>query len=285
MQVQVEEFLHRLVEEKGASPHTIVAYRNDLGQFLGWLAGWDVGSWQEVGREHVSNFVLWLGEQGYAASTVARKLAAVKSFFHSLVAQGVVRDDPTATVESPRVERPSPTYLSLEEIERLLEYCGRGTTPKVLRDRALLELMCATGMRVSEVVALSVDDVDLGRGEVRCVSRGGRERTVSLTARALEALRTYVEEGRPALAAQDEEALFVNLRGRALTRQGLWLLVRQWAQRAGIGREVTPHVLRHSFAVHRLRQGDSLEEVQQLLGHANLSTTRLYVRCSPEGGT
>jgi len=281
MRAAVEEFLHGLAEQKDVSPHTIAAYRSDLGQLLGWLAENEVRSWQAVESAHVSGFVGWLRRRGYASSTVARRLAAVKSFFRFMIVQGTVKDDPAEAVEPPPVERPFPPVLSAEEMGRLLDVCEGGDSPKALRDRALLELLCATGVRVSEAIALQVADVRLESGEVRCRGRG-KTRTLALPERALHAVQSYLAKARPLLAPRDEPALFVNLRGRSLTRQGLWLLVRECAREAKLEQEVTPHVLRHSFAVQRLDQGDTLEEVQRLLGHANLSTTKVYAELTAE---
>ncbi|HIE39019.1 MAG TPA: tyrosine recombinase [Anaerolineae bacterium] len=278
MRATVEAFLEHLGREKGASVHTIVAYRNDLNQFLDRLAACGVTSWQEVTRQHVAGFLQWLQESAYAVSTVARKVAAVRSFFHFLVGQGVVADDPSAMVTPPQVPRRLPRSLSAEEVTRLLDGLRGGSTSKALRDRALLEVLYATGMRVSEVVGLTVGDVDLEGGAIRCRGSGARERTLPLTPRATEALRTYLERGRPRLVqGAGVDTLFVNHRGQPLTRQGLWLIVRERAEMAGIRQGVTPHMLRHSFAAHLLEQGTPLQEVQARLGHANLATTQVYV--------
>lgn len=281
MQTRVEEFLHFLAVEKGYSDHTTAAYRNDLTQFLSHLSDEGLSSWRDLGRPHVMNYVVYLQERGYASSTVARKVAAVKSFFHFLVADGVLRDDPTAAVDSPAVEKHLPHPLSPAETARLLAEPSKSNTPKASRDRALLELMYATGMRASEVIALEANAVDLEAGTVRCVGKGNKERILPLYERAREAMEAYVKSGRARLLqGRGETALFVNHRGRALTRQGLWLIVKEYAAAAGIERKVTPHVLRHSFATHMLDGGAGLREVQQLLGHANISSTQVYTKVS-----
>jgi integrase/recombinase XerD len=281
MQAQIEEFLRFVAVEKGYSSHTVAAYRNDLTQFLTYLAGEDVFSWQDVGREHIFGYVLYLKRREYAPSTVGRKVAAVKSYFHFLVADGILRDDPTAAVDSPSVDRHLPHPLSREEVARLLAEPARSNTAKGARDRALLELMYATGMRASEVIQLELDAVDLEAGTVRCVGKGDKERILPLYERAREALQAYIEGNRPRLLrGRDETALFVNHRGRRLTRQGLWLIVKEYAAAVGIERDITPHTLRHSFATHMLDGGAGLRELQQLLGHSNVSSTQVYTKVS-----
>jgi len=281
MQAQVEEFLHFVTVEKGYSDHTAAAYRNDLTQFLTYLADEAIPSWQDVNRTHILNYILYLKGRRYASSTVARKVAAVKSFFHFLVADGVLRDDPTATVNSPPVDKHLPHPLSPEEMARLLAKPANSDTPKASRDWALLELMYATGMRASEVIGLEVDAVDLEAGTVRCLGKGNKERILPLYERAREALVAYLENGRARLLrGRDERALFINHLGQPLTRQGLWLIVKEYAAAAGIERRVTPHTLRHSFATHMLDGGAGLREVQQLLGHTNISSTQVYTEIS-----
>jgi integrase/recombinase XerD len=281
MQAQIEEFLRFVAVEKGYSSHTVAAYRNDLTQLLTYLAGEGVFSWQDVGRGHIQDYVLYLKQRGYATSTVGRKVAAVKSYFHFLVADNVLRDDPTASVDSPSVDRHLPHPLSREEVACLLAEPARSNTAKGLRDRALLELMYATGMRASEVIKLEVSAVDLKDGTVRCVGKGNKERILPIYERARAAIETYLESGRPRLLrGRDEAALFVNHRGRPLTRQGLWLIVKEYAAAVGLERDVTPHTLRHSFATHMLDGGAGLRELQQLLGHTNISSTQIYTKVS-----
>lgn len=281
MQTQVEEFLHFVSIEKGYSDHTTTAYRNDLTQFLTYLAGEAISSWQEVDRANILNYVFYLKERGYASSTIARKVAAVKSFFRFLVADGVLQDTPTTAVNSPPVDKHLPHPLSPEEMSRLLAEPAKSNTSKALRDKALLELMYATGMRASEVIGLEVNTVDLEAGTVRCLGKGNKERILPLYERARVSLKTYLESNRTKLLrGRDETALFINRKGQPLTRQGLWLIVKKYAADAGIERRVTPHTLRHSFATHMLDGGAGLREVQQLLGHANISSTQVYTEVS-----
>jgi integrase/recombinase XerD len=190
---------------------------------------------------------------------------------------GRLQDDPTATLDSPRVQKRLPKILSSQQVDRLLNKPIQMTDPKALRDKAFLELLYATGMRVSELVALNVQDVQLDTHKVHCVSRANRHRTLPLSERASEAIRLYLERGRDTLVRDDEEnALFLNHRGKRLTRQGLWLIIKGHVQEAGLDSNVTPHTLRHSFATHMLDDGANLRDVQRLLGHANISTTQIY---------
>jgi integrase/recombinase XerD len=281
MQSRVDEFLHYVTVEKGYSENTVAAYRNDLAQFLAYLADKSISSLQDVERGHILKHVQYLKERGYASSTTARKLATVKSFFHFLAADGILKDDPTVAVDFPTVAKRLPRPLSPEETARLLSEPSKSSTPKALRDRALLELMYATGMRASEVIGLEVDAVDLESGTVRCLGKGNKERILPLHKRACETLGVYLEHGRGRLMrSRNETALFINRLGRPLTRQGLWLIVKEYAADAGIARRVTPHTIRHSFATHLLDGGAGLREVQQLMGHTNIASTQIYTEVS-----
>jgi integrase/recombinase XerD len=284
MRAQIDEFLNHINVELGYSPNTLTAYRNDLGQFADYLETQEsVEQWSEVDLNMVVRYVLHLKEREYSPATVARKVAAVKSFFHFLVAEGVVVDDPTATLDAPRVGKRLPHALSREDVDKLLAAPLQREGPKALRDAALLEMLYATGMRVSELVALNVDDVNLASGTARCFGKGSKERIIPMHARAVDALRAYMDDGRVAyLKDPNEKALFLNPRGRRLTRQGLWLIIKDYVARAEIDAEVTPHTLRHSFATHLLDGGAGLREVQKLLGHSNVSTTQIYTHVSSE---
>jgi len=287
MQKKIEEFLTYLKVEKAYSENTRVAYKNDLGQFLSFLSGQvelGVNDWGGVKRDHLVAYILHLKtEREYASTTVARKVAAIKSFFHFLVAEGFIKDDPTATLDSPRVKKYLPRAISQEDVEKLLDAASKKDTPRALRDRAILELLYASGMRVSELVALNVSDMDLASASVRCFGKGGRERVIPVYQRAVQAVETYLTKGRIHLLRDPEQkALFLNQRGKGLTRQGLWLIVKGYVKEAGLPITVTPHTLRHSFATHMLRGGADLRNVQELLGHANIATTQVYTQVSNE---
>jgi len=284
MQQRIEDFLNCLKNEKGYSVNTIVAYRNDLSQFLQYLENRGVKSWADVGKGDLINYITYLkANREYASATVARKVAAIKSFFHYLAGEGFLKDDPTATLDSPKVRKYPPKAISQEEVNKLLDAPTRREGPRALRDRAILELLYATGMRVSELVALNLGDVSLDSANVRCIGKGGKERIIPIYARALQAIQDYVEKGRLQLLRDpSEKAFFLNHRGRRLTRQGLWLIIKRYVEEVGIAVPVTPHTLRHSFATHMLSGGADLRNVQELLGHANISTTQVYKQVSDE---
>lgn len=288
---QVQRFLTVLQTEREFSDNTISAYRNDLVQFVDYLTSppiedrlSPVSSWSQLDDEHLERYLLHLRGRDYASSTVARKTAAIKSFCQFLLSEGVIRSDPSVGMAAPKVDKYVPRAISKEEIDRLLAEPRRGSEqrrPDALRDWAMLETLYASGMRVSELVALDLDDVDLRAGTVRCVGKGGRERIVPLRYSAIEAIDQYLALGRSSIAARDEQALFVNHRGGRLTRQGFWLILKTYAERAGID-GITPHTLRHSFATHALRGGADLKSVQETLGHVSLSTTQIYRRITAD---
>jgi integrase/recombinase XerD len=279
MENQLSAFLNFLQTERNYSANTTAAYRNDLGQFTSWLGEShpELSNWSEVQYDVVSAYVDHLKQQSYTASSVARKAAAIKSFFHFLLARGRIASDPTAKLESPKVKKRLPQTLSAEEIQRLLETPAQKSSPKGLRDKALLYVLYATGMRVTEVVTLKVEDAKLEQAILLSPSKDGRARELPLDNETCAILADYLENGRPHLVKdKDVDALFLNHRGQQLTRQGLWLIIKAYANEANLGEKVTPHTLRHSFAAHRLESGTELREVQQLLGHANISTTQVY---------
>jgi integrase/recombinase XerD len=290
MEEQVERFLDVLGSERGFSGNTIAAYRNDLTQFVGYVQNppdedhqTPIAQWTELSAPALNRYLLNLRERQYAPSTVARKTAAIKSFCHFLLDEGVTRADPAAEMASPKVDKYVPRAISREEIQLLLaQPCKQGGEhrPEALRDRAMLETLYATGMRVTELISLNEDDVDLDGATVRCSGKEGRHRVVPL-GNALSALRCYVDDARPMLLLNDDDALFLNHRGNRLTRQGFWLILKSYAQQAGIG-DITPHTLRHSYAAHALRDGAELRDVQQILGHVSISTTQVYRQLATE---
>ncbi len=287
MQNQVREFLEFLTAEKGFSPNTREAYQNDLTQlreFAEPLVGPNSDGWTKVSRSLLSDYVVSLRDREYAPTTVARKIAAVKSFFGFLSNESIISEDPSEELISPKVGRSLPKYLGQKEVESLLaQPAKKGRMPETMRDEALLQLVYASGMRVSELVSLDVSDVNLEGGLVRCMGKGSKERVIPIHAQAAYALQNYVRHGRTALARSVAvRALFLNHRGERLTRQGFWLILKNYAKTAGIGGAITPHVLRHSFATHMLRGGAPLRNVQELLGHANISTTQIYTHLTSD---
>ncbi len=284
MQDYVEQFLRHMATERGMSANTTAAYRTDLDQLCSYLRGQDVAEWTAVTHDHVLGFLIFLRERRYATSTVARRTAAVKSFFGYLVSQQLIPADPTEQIDSPKVDRYPPKAISPHQVDELLELPLRSSSPEGLRDKAMLELLYATGMRVSELVALEVGDVSLEQMTVRCAGRNGRERVLPLSEPAATALEEYLDSARSQLArnsAEANNALFLNHRGKRLTRQGFWLILKGYAEEVGL-HDLTPHTLRHSFAAHMLSSGAELREVQERLGHASLSTTQIYTHLSVE---
>lgn len=286
MHARIDSYLRWLQEEEGYSSHTIAAYRNDLHQFSRWcLSKEGAGkAWSQIRSDDMTRYLFFLRDREYATSSLARKMAAVKSFFKHLVEREELLENPCEGISPPRVRKEVPQGLSREEIARLIAQPIELGGLKGLRDCAMLELMLATGLRVTEVVNLALGDVDLAAQTVRC-GEGSMARILPLSADATRAVSQYVADGREALALADgEQTLFLNMRGSQLTRQGLWLIIKRYVRRAGISAEVTPHTLRHSFALQRLDDGLELSEVQELLGHANLSTTQVYAQAQEGRG-
>lgn len=290
MQEKIHVFLNFLTVEKDYADNTIAAYRNDLTQFLRYLEAQGMDSergWHKVDRQDIVGYIMDLKEREYTSSTVARKVAAVKSFFHYLMAEGTIKDDPTATLDSPKVKKRLPRAISREDIEVLLAAPAASTSAKAQRDHALMELLYASGMRVTELVSLDMDDVDLESGAVRVYGKKtlSKERLIRIDEPALDVTRTYLNKARPQLVRDPNvRALFLNHRGQRLTRQGLWLIIKHYVVEVGISGDVTPHTLRHSFAAHKLSQGKSLQDIQKLLGHANISTTQVYQQVNQQSG-
>ncbi|MGQ9684132.1 MAG: site-specific tyrosine recombinase XerD [Anaerolineae bacterium] len=289
MEEQIGSFLKSLEVEKGYSVNTLIAYRNDLQQFLRFLKEQSAGrtpvnAWSDVTKQDLIAFILFLkGEREYSSATVARKVAAVKSYFHHLLTERHIADDPSASLDSPKVRKYLPKAISKEEVDMLLAAPMASDSARGRRDRAILELLYATGMRVSEVVNLDIGDVDIASGTVRCLGKGNKERVIPIYDRAIRSVEDYIERARMQLAKKPEQkALFLNHRGNRLTRQGLWLIIKRYVQELGIKAPVTPHTLRHSFATHLLNGGADLRNVQELLGHANISTTQVYTQVSSE---
>jgi integrase/recombinase XerD len=284
MKEQVNLFLDHLAVEKGFSGNTIFAYRNDLYRLTDFLERQNShDGWASVDQEALAAYVLELQGKGYSVTTRARKLASVKSLFSFLVEEGVVARNVAHGLTAPKVGRTLPRALSEEEVGRLLDAPARTEAPAALRDRAMLELLYATGMRVSELVSLDPPDVNLEEGNVRCMGKGSKQRLIPVHDAAATAVGNYLAKGRPAQGpGPEEKALFLNRRGDRLTRQGFWGLLKGYARQAGIQATVTPHSIRHSFASHMLRGGASLRQVQEFLGHASISTTQVYTHLTDE---
>ena len=293
MKDSIQAFLKFLETDKGYAQNTVAAYQNDLNQFFQHIQkekkDKNLEKWASIKKSAIAAYIDRLKNSGdYASSTVARKVAAIKSFFHYLVAEGVIKDDPTYALDSPKVKKRLPKAISPGEIDRLLHAPAGDSGSKAERDMALLEMLYASGMRVTELVSLNLADINLDAGgssvKVRGKKANARERVIPVNATAADVLKQYIENGREQLVVDpNTEALFLNNRGQRLTRQGLWLIIKHYVDTVGISTEVTPHTLRHSFAAHKLSQGKSLQDIQKLLGHANISTTQVYAHLSQEG--
>ena len=286
MKQAVDSFLDYMAVERGVSPNTLAAYRNDLHQLVEYLVDRgqaEGGGWGDVDGNVLAEYVLRLHELGYSDATRARKVASAKSLFGFLLEEDHISRDPTEDLSSPRLGRSLPDTLSVEDVERLLASASSGDSPEATRDRTMLELLYASGMRVSELVSLDLDDVDVEQGSVRCFGKGSKERVVPIHPKAATLVGSYLEEARPAMATKrSAQSLFLNQRGDRLSRQGFWLILKKYVQRAGITRKLTPHTLRHSFATHLLQGGAPLRHVQELLGHASITTTQVYTHLTSE---
>ncbi|MEX2236073.1 MAG: site-specific tyrosine recombinase XerD [Dehalococcoidia bacterium] len=285
----IQKFLDYLVLENGVSENTRQAYQNDLNQLHRFLDGSvptpDARDWNKVRPEDVRNFEADLLSRKYAASSVARKIAAIRSFYKFLSGEGMVQKDPTEHLASPKIGKTLPKALTKQEIDDLLEQPLLRGSHEAIRDKAMLDLLYTTGMRVSELTALDTDSVQIDADgcRVRCLGKGSKERVIPFDSSAGESVAKYLAESRPALVRdRNERALFVNRRGQRLTRQGFWLILKIYAASAQIKSPVTPHTLRHSFATHMLSGGASIRNVQELLGHANISTTQVYTHLTDQ---
>ncbi|HUY79258.1 MAG TPA: tyrosine recombinase [Ktedonobacterales bacterium] len=280
MEKVIQEYISALAQQRRSSANTLGAYGTDLRQLADFLRRRGVGDWADVTPALVAGFILQLNERQYAATSIARKVAAIKSFFHFLQATGVLATDPANELDTPRVEKFPPTTLSPQDVARLFA-AVKLDTPAGLRDDAMLHCLYSTGMRVTELVSCDTAHLDLARGHIRCYGRNHRERILPLTLMAQRSLATYLADGRPTFAQKSEEtpALFLNHHGQRLTRQGFWLIMKGYVRTADVG-AVTPHTLRHSFALDMLDRGMELRNVQELLGHANISTTQMYSHLS-----
>ena len=277
----VLDFLAYLEFERGLSRNTLDAYRSDLFQFGLFLEARETSA-LDAGPADVADFLESLATKGASPATVHRKSACLRSFYRHLRRDGLLDTDPTATLSTPRRSRKLPQVLTRAEIEKLLSQ-PRGTEPAAMRDRALLELMYACGLRASEAIGLELMDVDLQEGVLRARGKGSKERVIPIGQAAIRALRMYLERGRPRLVGGSAVThVFVNFRGGSLTRQGLYKIVRRHAQSAGLATRMSPHTLRHTFATHLLAGGCDLRSVQEMLGHADVATTQLYTHLSSE---
>lgn len=275
MTQDIQNFIQYLHQVKQTSVNTEVSYARDLRKMSEYLAAQGVVDLNAVTATNLNSYVLFLEKEGMKPSTISRNIASMKAFYHYLEKERRMVNDPSGLLKAPKIEKKMPTILSTEEVTRLLEQPG-GISPKELRDKAMLELLYATGIRVSELISLRIKDVNLQMEYVSCTD-GHKERIIPFGKVARDSLQSYLQNGRGRLIEEDScEWLFTNCSGQAMSRQGFWKLIKSYGKKAGIQAEITPHTLRHSFAAHLVSNGADLKSVQEMLGHSDISTTQIY---------
>ncbi|WP_158735244.1 site-specific tyrosine recombinase XerD [Alteribacillus sp. YIM 98480] len=280
MQHDVLDFLHYCQVEKGLSENTLSSYKRDLLNYISHLEKNYLNDIEQIERSHIVDFLFTLKESGRSASTIARTISSIRAFHQFLLRDQRLKKDPSELVEIPKGEKKLPDVLSGSEVEKLLS-ASEGVTAFDLRNKAMLELMYATGLRVTELCELEVGDIHLQMGFVHCIGKGNKERIIPLGKMAQEALEQYIHKGRSFLMKKKRhDVLFVNHHGNQLSRQGFWKILKSAAEKANIQKKLTPHTLRHSFATHLLENGADLRAVQEMLGHADISTTQIYTHVS-----
>ena len=282
MEQLLDQFLHYLIVEKGLSRNTIEAYSHGLTRFLNHLREKGVQEIREVGKFHIRGFLLALRGKNLNTKSIVRNLVAIRTFFRFLIQEGVLESNPVEELESPKVAKTLPEILTLEEIEQILEQPNL-QTPLGTRDRAMLEMLYATGMRVSELTQLPIHQVNLEGGYVLLYGKGSKERIVPLGTEAMKWVTVYLKTARGILSkGKESPSLFINRSGKGMSRQRLWKNLKDYGRRAGLRKRITPHLLRHSFASHLLERGADLRSVQMMLGHADISTTQIYTHVTGE---
>ncbi|MGM8211673.1 site-specific tyrosine recombinase XerD [Virgibacillus sp. W0430] len=281
MEDPFEDFFHYLQIERALSENTITSYRRDLKQYKKYINEMlNKTNWEAVMRSDILSFLYFLKDEGKSSSTISRSISSIRSFHQFLIRERIVQHDASVHIETPKKAKKLPDILAAEDVDKLLNV--KGTTTLDKRNKAMVELLYATGLRVTELISLKVSDLHLSLGFVRCLGKGSKERIVPLGNVAKEAVENYLYYARDALVKRkkDENKLFVNHHGRPLTRQGFWKVLRNMARDAGLTKQITPHTLRHSFATHLLENGADLRSVQEMLGHADISTTQIYTHVS-----
>jgi integrase/recombinase XerD len=280
MDNHLKNFMQFLLVEKRLAKNTLLSYERDLKNYLRYLKNVErIETLDHAQRVHIIQFLTFLKEQGKSAKTLARHVASIRAFHQFLLRDQATKQDPSVLIETPKSERTIPKVLSLEEVEKLLE-APNGQGHFVLRDKAMLEILYATGIRVSELIQIDVDHVNVMLGFVTVTGKSDKERIIPIGGPAAEALKRYLEHGRPYFLQENHSdyALFLNHQGRRLTRQGFWKILKKLAKEAGIQSELTPHTLRHSFATHLIENGADLKAVQEMMGHSDISTTQIYTQ-------
>ena len=278
----VDAFLNYLSVERGLSRNTIISYQEDINAYIDFLKGAHIDSFPLTKKNDITDFMLFQKDKGLASNSVARRLAAIKAFYRFLVRERMLKADPSNLIDSPKLWKKIPQTLSVNEVDALLSQPNIRNRQGI-RDKAILETLYATGMRVSEAVNLKTDNVNLDVGFLRCIGKGNKERIIPLGAKAMSSIRRYLKVSRPQqLKNKEIDFLFLNRFGKKISRQSLWKLIKRYAREARIKKPIRPHILRHSFATHLLERGADLRSVQEMLGHANISTTQIYTHISKE---
>ena len=281
MERQLKLFFEFLENEKKLSDNTLQSYKRDLKQFSRFLESYSL-HYNKVSEDDMNLYIKELQENGKKASSISRAIASIRSFYQFALKRKKVKKDPTANVKSPKIEKRVPSVLTSKEVELLLDQ-PKDVDLKGTRDKAMLEFAYATGMRVTEIISLNIDDVNLEEGYVTCTN-GNKQRTIPLGTMALNALKEYIEDARDVLIKDEKQrALFVNVNGGRLTRQGFWKIIKYYKEQAHITKDITPHVLRHSFATHLLQNGADLKAIQTMLGHSDISSTQVYMQFQDGG--
>ncbi|HWJ79963.1 MAG TPA: site-specific tyrosine recombinase XerD [Niallia sp.] len=278
MEDQLKDFMHYLLVEKGLAKNTLVSYERDLKSYIKYMKNVENCEMSDIQRSHIIRFLAFLKDQGKSSKTIARHIASIRAFHQFLFRDRILEEDPSIHIETPQAERTLPKVLSMEEVEALLDFPHKNDHFGK-RDKAMLELLYATGIRVSELINLDVDHVHLTMGFIRCIGKGNKERIIPVGGAATRALESYLLEARREFLKgknHGEDSLFLNHHGNRLSRQGFWKILKRLGKEAHIEKEITPHTLRHSFATHLLENGADLRAVQEMLGHADISTTQIY---------
>ena len=276
MEKQLKLFFAFLEDERKLSSNTLQSYKRDLKQFRQFIEYMGI-HYNKVDEDTMKEYIKELEEEGKKPSTISRCIASIRSFYQYSMRKGKVKKDPTENIQSPKIEKRVPSVLTSKEVELLLEQ-PKDVDLKGKRDKAMLEFAYATGMRVTEIISLDIDDVNLEEGYVTC-NHAGKQRNIPLGKMCIKALKEYIDEARGLLIRyEDEKALFVNVNGRRLTRQGFWKIIKYYKEQAHISKDITPHVLRHSFATHLLQNGADLKAIQVMLGHSDISSTQVYMQ-------
>jgi len=282
MRELIDSFLDYLSVERGLANNTIISYREDLNSYMDFLAGCHIEALSKINKNDITDFMMRQKDRGIASNSIARRLAAIRMFHRFLTRERILKADPTSLIDSPKLWKKIPDALSLNEVEALIAQPNIRLTQGI-RDKAILETLYATGMRVSEAVNLRLDGVNLDIGFLRCIGKGNKERVIPLGQKAILSIKRYLESARPKLLGKKQsEFLFISRLGKKISRQSFWKLVKKYAKGAAIKKPIRPHILRHSFATHLLERGADLRSVQEMLGHSNISTTQIYTHINKD---